>query len=177
MDIKKIQEELQNTYDNEPSLQIVGLPAHPGDTVSDNQCGSCRHHFSLCRTDRMQPMVAVAKCLTLPSTFPWCIPEVATVTINEGKENEMTVYAALSISDGVIPEDIKKHEKIGALTARVEQLKAELAGADYKITKCDECSLCDLPLPYDIQALHAERQAKRDEISDLEEQIKKLLDE
>lgn len=51
---------------------------------------------------------------------------------------------------------------------RIAQLKSELASTDYKIIKCSECSLAGLDLPYDIVALHAERQAIRDEINELE---------
>lgn len=36
------------------------------------------------------------------------------------------------------------------------------------IIKCSEAKLADLPLPYDIQKLYAERQAIRDEIARLE---------
>ena len=51
---------------------------------------------------------------------------------------------------------------------RIEELKAELAGTDYKIIKCSECSLAGVELPYDIAELHAQRQALRDEINELE---------
>lgn len=51
---------------------------------------------------------------------------------------------------------------------RITELKAELDGTDYKIIKCSECSLAGVELPYDIVALHAERQALRDEINELE---------
>lgn len=59
------------------------------------------------------------------------------------------------------PEDIAKQE-------RVAELKAELDSTDYKIIKCSECSLAGEELPYDIAELHAERQAIRDEINELE---------
>ena len=51
---------------------------------------------------------------------------------------------------------------------RIAELKAELDSTDYKIIKCSECSLAGVELPYDIIALHAERQAIRDEINTLE---------
>ena len=37
----------------------------------------------------------------------------------------------------------------------------ELGSSDYKIIKCMEAYLCGEPLPYDIAALHAEREAQR----------------
>jgi hypothetical protein len=50
----------------------------------------------------------------------------------------------------------------------IEILKAELAETDYKIIKSYEYQLVGLPLPYDIEALHSERQAIRDRINQLE---------
>lgn len=59
------------------------------------------------------------------------------------------------------PEEIKER--------RIAELKAQLNGTDYKIIKCSECSLAGEPLPYDILELHAQRQAIRDEINELEQ--------
>lgn len=58
------------------------------------------------------------------------------------------------------PEEKKK--------MRIDELKAQLDGTDYKIIKCSECQLAGVELPYDVVALHAERQAIRDEINQLE---------
>lgn len=51
---------------------------------------------------------------------------------------------------------------------RIAELKVQLDGTDYKIIKCSECSLAGVELPYDIAELHAQRQALRDEINELE---------
>ena len=51
---------------------------------------------------------------------------------------------------------------------RIDELKTELNSTDYKIIKCSECSLAGVELPYDIAELHAQRQALRDEINELE---------
>lgn len=51
----------------------------------------------------------------------------------------------------------------------IERLKAKLTATDYKVIKCSECQLTGEPMPYDITALHAERQAIRDEINRLEQ--------
>jgi hypothetical protein len=51
---------------------------------------------------------------------------------------------------------------------RIAELKVELDSTDYKIIKCSECSLAGVELPYDIVALHAQRQALRDEINQLQ---------
>ena len=55
-----------------------------------------------------------------------------------------------------------------ARAAEVENLKMQLAESDYKVIKIAECAACGLPLPYDAEALHSERQALRDRINELE---------
>ena len=52
--------------------------------------------------------------------------------------------------------------------AEVEELKMQLAESDYKVIKIAECVACNLPMPYDAEALHSERQALRDRINELE---------
>lgn len=54
---------------------------------------------------------------------------------------------------------------------RIAELKAQLSATDYKIIKCSEYSLNGQELPYDIAALHEERQAIRDEINRLESEV------
>ncbi|MEG1632342.1 MAG: hypothetical protein RR423_08835 [Hydrogenoanaerobacterium sp.] len=51
---------------------------------------------------------------------------------------------------------------------QIAALKLQIAASDYKIIKCGECKLAGKPMPYDIAALHAERQALRDKINVLE---------
>lgn len=48
----------------------------------------------------------------------------------------------------------------------VEGMKKDLADSDYKVIKCMECFLVGKELPYDINALHEERQNKRNEINE-----------
>ena len=52
--------------------------------------------------------------------------------------------------------------------AEVEELKMQLQESDYKVIKIAECAACGLPMPYDAEALHSERQALRDRINLLE---------
>ena len=64
------------------------------------------------------------------------------------------------------------NEKLNKLLADIRLKKAlelRLAKSDYKVIKCYEYSLAGLDLPYDIEALHAEREAIRDEIRKLED--------
>ena len=69
-------------------------------------------------------------------------------------------------------EEIKEHNKILKEFSEIEKgreiesMKQDLASSDYKIIKCMECYLLGKELPYDINALHEERQAKRDEINE-----------
>ena len=64
-------------------------------------------------------------------------------------------------------EEIARQEAL----ASIESLKAQLAESDYKVIKIAECMALDLPAPYDVAALHQERQAIRDQINALEESI------
>ena len=55
-----------------------------------------------------------------------------------------------------------------SIEEQIAALKTELSSTDYKIIKCSEASLVGEELPYDIVALHAERQAIRNQINELE---------
>lgn len=54
-------------------------------------------------------------------------------------------------------------------TQQIKELKSKLSATDYKVIKCAECQLLGEPMPYDVAALHAERQAIRDQINALEQ--------
>ena len=53
---------------------------------------------------------------------------------------------------------------------KIAELKKQLQSTDYKIIKCSECQLVGEEMPYDVAALHAERQAIRNEINKLEQE-------
>lgn len=53
----------------------------------------------------------------------------------------------------------------------IERLKSELQESDYKVIKCAEAMAIGAELPYNMTALHKERQALRDKINKLEEQL------
>ena len=61
-------------------------------------------------------------------------------------------------------EENAEHTKAQA----VEDMKQDLASSDYKVIKCMECFLLGKELPYDINALHEERQNQRDKINKIE---------
>jgi hypothetical protein len=52
------------------------------------------------------------------------------------------------------------------------ELKNLLNSTDYKVIKCYEASMRQLPLPYNLEELSAQRDAWRAEINQLEEELK-----
>ena len=53
----------------------------------------------------------------------------------------------------------------------IERLKSELQESDYKVIKCAEAMCINAELPYNMTALHKERQALRDKINELESEV------
>jgi hypothetical protein len=54
---------------------------------------------------------------------------------------------------------------------KIRELKSQLSATDYKVIKCSECQLLGQEMPYDVTKLHAERQAIRDQINQLEAEV------
>lgn len=103
----------------------------------------------------------------------WLLPAYSTFEVPlEEKEGFDVVWNGSAWEYQEIPEPEPEPEPTPEekIRMRVAELKAELTSTDYKIIKCSECSLAGIELPYDITALHAERQALRDEINELENQ-------
>lgn len=63
----------------------------------------------------------------------------------------------------------KETEERETADAEIARLQEELNNTDYKIIKCSEYQLANLPIPYDIAELHANRQRLRDRINELQE--------
>ena len=59
----------------------------------------------------------------------------------------------------------------GLLLSEIERLKSELQESDYKVIKCAEAMAVGAEMPYDMTALHNERQALRDKINELESEV------
>ena len=53
----------------------------------------------------------------------------------------------------------------------IERLKSELQESDYKVIKCAEAMAIGAEMPYNMTALHKERQALRDKINELESEV------
>ena len=65
-------------------------------------------------------------------------------------------------------------EQVNLLSTEKMELESQLSGGDYKIIKCAEAQAVGDPLPYDAAKLHADRQAKRDRINAIEDEIAEL---
>lgn len=65
-----------------------------------------------------------------------------------------------------------ERDRQSELILDIESLKSELQASDYKVIKCAEAICLNAELPYNITALHNERQALRDKINELESEVK-----
>ena len=73
----------------------------------------------------------------------------------------------------------EKNSQLNEIYSQIGTLKAQLESSDYKIIKCAEDKARGIAkddLPYDIDALHNERQGIRDQINALEEQRDALIE-
>ena len=61
--------------------------------------------------------------------------------------------------------------RVKSAAEMIQELKTQLSATDYKVIKCSECQLLGQEMPYDVAALHAQRQAIRDKINKLEQEI------
>ncbi len=88
-----------------------------------------------------------------------------------------SVYTELEVAP-VQPElteeekaELARQRQISQLTAQIADLKARIAASDYKVIKTYEYALLGEQTGYDMEAVHAERQALRDQINTLETQL------
>ena len=71
----------------------------------------------------------------------------------------------------------EQQEQLNELYSEKQNLLNELQSSDYKVIKCAEDKargVAKANLPYDIDELHAQRQAWRDEINQIETDIAQL---
>lgn len=71
-------------------------------------------------------------------------------------------------TEGKIKQKWRAIPDTAAIKVQIDQLKAIIANLDYMVIKCYEYNLVDKPLPYDISALHEERESLREQIRALE---------
>ena len=67
--------------------------------------------------------------------------------------------------------EMARQQQISQMTAQINDLKDRIAASDYKIIKTYEYALLGEQTEYDIEEVHAERQALRDHINTLETQL------
>lgn len=70
--------------------------------------------------------------------------------------------------------ELARQQQISQVTAQIAGLKDRIAASDYKIIKTYEYALLGEQTEYDIEEVHAERQALRDQINTLETQLADL---
>lgn len=90
-----------------------------------------------------------------------------------GEQPEISGFQELNITYEMVDNEIVQVFTIldndkGKVSKEIDRLKNILSAGDYKITKCYEANLLGEQLPYDITALHNQRQAIRDQINKLE---------
>lgn len=104
--------------------------------------------------------------------------------VNHGTEEEPNIVQIFNTAEILCSDNdfekcmgVAESEAVGEITVedipdspaeQIAKLKAQLESTDYKIIKCSEAQLVGEELPYDISELHAERQALRDRINELE---------
>lgn len=64
-----------------------------------------------------------------------------------------------------------ERDRQSELILDIESLKSELQESDYKVIKCAEAMAVGGEMPYNMTALHNERQALRDKINELEKAL------
>ena len=72
--------------------------------------------------------------------------------------------AQIAVNEQVVDDN-------GLLLSEIERIKSELQESDYKVIKCAEAICLNVELPYNMTALHKERQALRDKINELESEV------
>lgn len=70
--------------------------------------------------------------------------------------------------------ELARQQQISQMTAQINDLKDRIAASDYKVIKTYEYTLLGEQTEYDMEAVHAERQAIRDQINNLETQLTDL---
>ena len=78
----------------------------------------------------------------------------------------------LLIEDGwelyIEPTPTEEEQREAERVSAIAEMKENLASTDYKVIKCLEAMLCGEEMPYDIKALHEEREGYRRVINENE---------
>ena len=93
--------------------------------------------------------------------------EIKVNTRINGKRAVVTMQAdeaQIAVNEQVVDDN-------GLLLSEIELIKSELQESDYKVIKCAEAMAVGAEMPYNMTALHNERQALRDKINELESEV------
>lgn len=113
--------------------------------------------------------------------------EAYTTLYREGEgwyelSNDGTVYTEPEVAPVQPPTEeemaeMSRQAQVRQVTAQINDLKKRIAASDYKVIKTYEYTLLGEQTEYDMEAVHAERQALRDQINTLEAQLAELTAE
>lgn len=87
------------------------------------------------------------------------------------RKNGKRVVVKMIAEDAQIVDNEQVVDDNGLLLSEIERLKSELQESDYKVIKCAEAMGVGAEMPYDMTALHKERQTLRDKINELESEV------
>lgn len=90
--------------------------------------------------------------------------------VNTRKNGKRAVVKMIA-EDAQIVDNEQVVDDNGLLLSEIERLKSELQESDYKVIKCAEAMAVGAEMPYDVASLHKVRQALRDKINKLEQQL------
>ncbi len=92
------------------------------------------------------------------------------IKVNTRKNGKRAVVKMIA-EDAQIVDNEQVVDDNGLLLSEIERLKSELQESDYKVIKCAEAMAVGAEMPYDVASLHKVRQALRDKINKLEQQL------
>lgn len=92
------------------------------------------------------------------------------IKVNTRKNGKRAVVKMIA-EDAQIVDNEQVVDDNGLVLSEIERLKSELQERDYKVIKCAEAMAVGAEMPYDMASLHKERQALRDKINELEQQL------
>lgn len=92
------------------------------------------------------------------------------IKVNTRKNGKRAVVKMIA-EDAQIVDNEQVVDDNGLVLSEIERLKSELQESDYKVIKCAEAMGVGAEMPYDVVSLHKERQALRDKINKLEQQL------
>ena len=87
------------------------------------------------------------------------------IVIRQGGRQYINPQEDMIIADGweeyIEPTPTEEEQRAAEKSAEIRRNKRILEATDYKVIKCLEAVLCGEEMPYDIKALHEEREGYR----------------